>query len=469
MSWKNLVEQNEKIDLEKLNSFLNMAVTSTIQDEYYSDADEQSEAVFKAHKDMLENQREVYSLSVLLPINDVHKQYMVFNLLKNSKDLSGDQKRYENNIILTALKHMPTNRAYKIFTVLRRNKVNNARTRWVAQKFLESRSNLVFESVKYKKWIKDIIVHNHLKPSNDTGVAFDFLFNKIKANKKYPELITNYLNAKKDVEAVYKLPYSVAVGFKNLHKIKDDEFYEKIKAKMTHSEKLRAQNVSGKADVKIGTDLSSYSPVRLLKYLRASETAVPKAKAFNSFETGCKKIANGIPLSFKSIQIVVDRSASMYGSAKKKSHPVSVAEACAGVLMHLTSDGSHIKDELKKHFLENPMGSTDLSAPILAALKKEPELLVIISDGYENQPAGLANQVINAYLSKIGKAGIIHLNPVFAPESNDVRKLNDKIITMGIRDVNQLLLILLIALTEMKKASEVMKILAKLKKKVVVA
>ena len=103
----------------------------------------------------------------------------------------------------------------------------------------------------------------------------------------------------------------------------------------------------------------------------------------------------------------------------------------------------------------------------MAALEKNPELLVIISDGYENKPAGLVNQIINAYLTKLhGKTGIIHLNPVFAPESGDIRKLNDKIVSMGIRDVSQILLILLIALAKLKRTKEIQKILQKLKKKV---
>jgi len=467
MSWKDLIEDNEKIDTVLLSKFLNTATTGTAQGQYYVESGDELAEIKHIHAEMLESQREVYALCMMLPINDFHKHGIIINLLTKPKSIPKEQRLYENRIILSTLKRMPTNRAYKVFTILQKNKVNNTRSRWIAKRFVLSKVfKLPFEAVKYKRWLKNLIKHNHLKPSGDEQErVFEFLFNKMKKSVTYPEIIQNYVKAKTDPAAVFKLPHSVALGFKSLHKIKDDEFMQKIKGTLTHQEKIRVQNVAERTGVKVATNLASYSPVQLLKYLRASEKRHPDA--FNTFMSGCQNISQGIPLHFKSIWVVVDRSASMYGVKQKKYHPIAVAEACGGVLAHLADNGDDLKSMLKEKFLAPPSGDTDLATPVLAALEQNPELLVIVSDGYENKPAGLVNQIINAYLTKLhGKTGIIHLNPVFAPESHDIRKLNDKIVTMGIRDVSQLFLVLLIALANLKKTKEIQKIMKNLKKKV---
>jgi hypothetical protein len=159
----------------------------------------------------------------------------------------------------------------------------------------------------------------------------------------------------------------------------------------------------------------------------------------------------------------------MYGSFEKKNHPISVAEAITEILSKMTKD-LKIYPDIKKPFLVKLEGATDLSEPLIQALKDEPELLVILSDGFENTPsAGLAHQILQAYLTKLGKGKkvmILHINPVFAPEAKDIRKLHEKIMSLGIRDVKQLGLILLIALANYKKTAEIEKVLDELRKKV---
>jgi len=463
MTWKELIESEKKFDPGQLSSFLNSTITSTLQTEYYTKPDDQAKIIFNAHQLMMDANREIYALSLLLPINDIHKQLIIYNLLKNGRGVSKEQKFWENRIIMVALKLMPTNRAYKLFTVLQKNKVNNVRARWLAKEFLTSRENLVYETIKYKKWLKNLIIHNHLKPEKSNKEIFSFLFEK--KPKVETGLLKLALEAKKDKEAVFKLPYSIALGYKALHKIPDEEFYEKIKGQMTKAEKLRAQEVAGKAGVKIETRFETYAPIKLLKYFRL---AVEKAD-YKIFEKACKKTADKIPFSFGKVAIVLDNSPSMYGSFEKKFHPISVAESVTEVMKNLAEVKVYSTSgkDITKAFLTKLEGSSDLATALLKSLKDNPELIIIISDGYENSPAGLAHQILQAYLIKVlGKTMILHINPVYAPETKDIKTLHDKILTMGIRDTRQLMLILLIALAHFKKTKEIQKLLKELRKKV---
>lgn len=460
MGWKSLVEETPKLDTDLLSTFLNSTITSTIQTEYYSKPEDQMKAIFNIHKRMLKEQREAYALSLLLPINHIHKQLIIFNLLKHGKGVIKEQKEWENKIIRLALRYLPTNRAYKVFTILQLNKVNNKRTRELAKEFLLSRKSLEFEAIKYKKSMKNIIIHNHINAEKLFADINQFLFKK-KPKIKTMALLKTYIAAKKDKKEVYKLPYSVALGFKELHKIPDKTFYNKIKEKMTHGEKLRTQEVATKHGVKIDIDFKRYDPIKMLKYFRAN---VSRAE-YESFAKSCERMANKIPFRFSKIRVILDRSRSMYGSYEKKFHPISVSESIAQVLSHLSNDFK-IYPEVRP-FMVKLEGETDLSV-LLKALKDEPELLVILSDGYENAPAGLAHQILHAYLTKIDKKKtiIIHINPVFAPEMEEIRTLHKKILTMGIRNINQLALILLIGLAHYRKTKEIEKVLEGLRKKI---
>ena len=363
-----------------------------------------------------------------------------------------------------------------------KSKINNARLKWLARQFIRERGrNILFDAVKYKKNLKNLIVHTHtdIRKICKLPGAEDlerFLFNKELKKIKY-DLYKNYIKAKTDKEAVFKLPYSIAEGFKNLHKISDEEFMEKIKGNMTTAEKRRAQGRAEKAGVKIEFDLSRETPVNIQKLLRSDKIKLPSIKltAEENFEKACKRDAKKLfeYFDFKNIKIIVDNSGSMYGSEEKKNHPIAVAEASANVLKYLSEETELVAAPNKIRFLMKPDGESNIAEAILKILKgidlEKDNLVVIISDGYENAPAGLANQILVAFKKKLDKKEktiILHLNPVFAPEAGDLKKLSEAIQTFGIRDTRQLFLILLLAVIRNKKDKKVRQIIEGMKKKV---
>ena len=282
--------------------------------------------------------------------------------------------------------------------------------------------------------MKEMIVHNHLFVKDSE--VFDFIFNK---KKKFTySLFNDYLAAKKKKESVYKLPYSVAEGFAALHKIPRDEFLKKIKGKMTEGEKLRLQNVAKEAGVKIEANWEKFGLVQLFKFLRTQDRITQKHK--NAIDKIATYIANGMIVPYEKVRLVLDNSGSSYGSDEKKYHPISVGQAISEVLKRTCIDFKEILVNGERESVLAPVGgSTNLSSAILRALKDKPDLIIMVSDGYENEPGGLTAQVIRTYKSKIDKdVKVFHVNPVFAAEKEGTRQLSESIPIVGIRDVKQL-------------------------------
>lgn len=420
---------------QKVLNFISSAFTATAQKEFYNTKEEQREAILSAHQPLLEDFREFYALLLLSNINDLNKQIVIYNLLRTGRKIPAGHKKSENEIIFQCLNRMPIQRAYKTFKMLRHLKINNSRTRWLAKKFLGSRENIVLEAVKYKNTIKEMVVHNHLYEKKSE--VFDFLFDK---KEKYTySLFNDYLKAKKDPEKIYELPYTVAEGFASLHKIPREEFLSKIKKQMTQGEKLRLQNVAKKAGIKIEADWTKFNLVQLFKYLRTQKRILAKHK--EAVKKIAQRIADGLFISFGKVRLVLDNSGSSYGSDVKKYHPVSVAQAISEVMSLTCSDYKEIlvNGERGEKLLVPVGGSTNLAKAVLKALKDKPELVMIASDGYENEPAGLTAQIIRTYKAKIDKdVKIFHINPVFAAEKETTRQLGETIPVVGIRDVKQL-------------------------------
>jgi hypothetical protein len=91
--------------------------------------------------------------------------------------------------------------------------------------------------------------------------------------------------------------------------------------------------------------------------------------------------------------------------------------------------------------LLEPCGSTDLATPILAALREQPSLVVVLSDGYDNDPPGGAGEVLRVFRERLDPAArtvVVHANPVFDPNDFSPRALTPFVPTIGVRDASDL-------------------------------
>lgn len=442
----------QQSDAKMLIGFINASFTGTGQEEYYNSKKEQRASLFAGHKPVLEKYREFYALLLVSTINDLNKQIIIFNLLKHGSTTPIEQKEFENKLIMQALNGMHTNRAYNALELLADNKVNNKRTRKVVSDFLTGRKNYKYEFVKYKTKVKKIITHNHLYKNNE---VWDFLFDK---KKTFDEVLFNdYMKAKSDVEAAYRLPYSIAEGFASFHKIDRKTFLSKIKDQMTDREKQRLTTSAKEAGVKLEADWTKASLRDMYIYLY-SLTRKPN-KVEEVIDTRAALEAKNIPYYYEKVALVIDNSASSYGSEEKKYHPIASQMAIAKVLSQLsdtvewvyTNDAGYRLGALQ---LPEVGGDTNLASALMKALHGKPDAVFILTDGYENVVSGAAAQLINAFkrqLDKDNKVLIMQISSVFAAESGTVRQLSELAPNMGIRDHGQLGGVLLLGTMEHNK------------------
>ena len=95
-----------------------------------------------------------------------------------------------------------------------------------------------------------------------------------------------------------------------------------------------------------------------------------------------------------------------------------------------------------------PQGTTRLAHTLLRALKSSPELVIIVSDGYENHPAGGVREVVRVFKERLDPqetTSFLHLNPTFDSDYLAPRPLSAQLPTMGIRDAEDIFTLLAFA------------------------
>ena len=96
-------------------------------------------------------------------------------------------------------------------------------------------------------------------------------------------------------------------------------------------------------------------------------------------------------------------------------------------------------------FLVTPKGQTNIADSLLSALKIQPDLILIISDGWDNDPPNATAELLRVYRNRIdlkNKISIVHLNPVFNADNYNLKHLSPLIPTIGIRDAEDLPVVL---------------------------
>ena len=245
---------------------------------------------------------------------------------------------------------------------------------------------------------------------------------------------------------MFRLPLTIAIGFNNkFHHVDQKSFLEKIKSRMTTQEKLLLQEKAKKEEVEIKIDFSKYDLRKLLLYLRVAEKKPEEIEFI--IRKAIRKITKNISFRFNKIRVVLDNSASSYGSEERKYHPIATAQAISMVLNELSEDFKEYRTYESNDLLAPCVGASNLAIPLIKALKDKPEAVFILSDGYENQPAGACEQVIKIFKEKFDKEDkikIYHFGTTFAAETEKVRSLGESIQSVGIQNIEEIGIALLL-------------------------
>ncbi len=466
-------------DMEALRAtlcgFLDIASTAFGRATHYNSREETEKAEREAHDSMFLEDRDLYVAFLTLPgVTDRSQQLGVRTLLANSRDADGFlTAEIERAVVGRLMRSLPPQRVLKMFEGFVRDKkagvagVNNNRTRKLILRTLLRHKSFPFWCVKYRSKIASALTHAW---GQKTASILRSILSKSPSgrNAKEREILVGTVerwvpgllcgDPDQDVEDRQTLHESVGFALGStrgqwtvLHfrrfeaaKLKLDdgrglpiEVLEGIRSQyhkdtpkervielcgstMSRGQRMNTQRAAKAAGVRVDMDPMDYDAVKL--YIYAYEQGLNPSIA-KALDAKAVKAAEGYPMRHEKLAIIMDTSRSMEGSGEQKMRPIATACAVRDMLRCVADETTMYTMSGMGERLAKPSGGTGLGQLLVDAIKGLPDAVYVISDGYENEPAGRFAEVVSE-LQKIGiRVPIYHFNPVAAAESKGVREL----------------------------------------------
>ena len=455
--------------MDALFGFIDTASTATARATFYNTKKEQAEALQVVHDYLFELERGLYTAALMLPgINDYSKQIGVQKLLLNKRaDLELLTSEQERMVIEKIITKMPVHRMLNMFIEVREKRINNARTRKIILRTVLNGRNLELWSVRYRRKLS--IVLEHAWGKRMTGILRSilskternaqelsilnsqitkYLKRKDKADKVFEcigfvlgirkdltlPLLTAFVDAKTDISKGKRLPYEVLEGIRGRFfkdQLTSAKVLELTARTLTKSQRMVLQSTAKAKGVQVEMKPIDYDAIKLYIYAYNQGMTSEIRDALNK---KARQAASKMPVTFKHLGILMDGSESMRGNETQALRPI--ATACA------TRDMLRAASELTTiHYaggvadndgLVQVEGDTTLAHGLIELLEKGVDAIFIITDGYENAPAGRVGEVIRL-ARQIGiDTPIFHASPVMAAEAGGIRTLGESVMSMPI-------------------------------------
>lgn len=439
----NLDNRVELVAREDLVMFINACLACTGQKEFYDDAYGQRVSINFIHDYIIGNYRLLYARTLAAGINHFNSAQIILKLLATGRETCVEHRQEEGALIAVALRKLPSQRAWGVLQQLQRQRINNRRSRAIARDYLQERRDVSFDAVKYRGKVRTIASHAHLQLEGELG---RFLFCDWKQQGLFTTpLFEQFRLAHYSQDAVYNLPFTIAEGLAAKHNIPRDVFLTRIQERMTLTEKLRFQGAADIEQVEMNLNLGRLPLTRLALYILSLpvETRQKEWDTLNrALEQSSRLALKKAPLKLGRVVAVLDCSYSSSGSNEKRRRPLGVAFATHYLLKAAAREyRSFWTVPVKDALLVNPYGQTDLATPLLAALGSGAQMVIIVSDGCENDPPQGAAEILRVYRTKLDpmrRTSIVHCNPVFNSNDFSLRSLSPSIPTVGLRDAEDL-------------------------------
>ena len=456
-------EQRELLPLA-FGEFLDTAATATARATFYNTRAEQEAAVETVHRDLFALDRGIYTAALLLPgVTDFSRQLGAVRLLRTAQADGLLSPEQEAAAVRGLLRMLPPQRMLKMFGMLRAERINNARTRRLMLSTLLGAEKLEFWAVKYRRKLETALVHAWgrrtasivravlAKPADDRTdkerqIVQRHLYrfadgvdrNRTEQCVRFIlgdedgltlRRLAAYRDAKHDLATGRVLPFETLEGLRSrFHRDKTSaEVLELTKSQLTAGQKIGLQRKAQEADVAVDFDPAKYDAVRL--YVYAYEMGLSEAIR-DELLRKARATAQRLPVRFTHAGILLDVSASMVGHETQARRPISVALALRDLLAETAEQASIVTSDGRvapSAELIEPVGDTSLAAGLVALLKREPDVVFVLTDGYENAPAGRFAEVVRA-VRRMGVQKPIHqFSPVMAAEARGIRSLSDAV------------------------------------------
>jgi len=448
-------------------SFLDTASTAFGRATAYNSRELNQAAELAVHDALLRMDRGLYALLLALPgVTDRARQVGVKNLLGVASN-GLVALEVERRVLSHLVAELPATRVFKLFVALRAgdekagiHRANNARTRKLILRVVLGSPRIELWAVKYRTKMAESLTHAWgvrtasilravLAKASSTWTSKEQTIVRRAIDRFAPgksvekvracvafvlrvtgpmptlPLLAAYESAKTDLSAGRRLPLEVLEGIRStFHKdVKSADVLGLTKDSLTTGQRMQVQRRAAEASIEVQMDPTEYDAVRL--YLYAFEMGMTPEIGAALLEKA-RKAALSLRLGYARIGILLDASASMAGSKEQALRPMATALAVRDVLMHasrsvvvISGGTSNGADEL----LVRPSGATSLAEGLVELVGAGVEAVFVLSDGYENRPAGRFAEVLAAVRGMGIDTPVFHLNPVFAQEAKGVRSL----------------------------------------------
>ena len=282
------------------------------------------------------------------------------------------------------------------------------------------------------------------------GVAF--VFGDTKRTDFTVPVLKAFNEAKTDLSSGEPLPIEVLEGIRStFHKKETQAKILKTASKtMTNKQRMLTQKKAQKEGVHIEFDPMTADIVDL--YKMAYETGMTE-EVWAAINKKAFDASRQIPIRFNSLGILVDNSYSMIGGDTQRMRPMAIAMSVMMTLKN-TSDKCRVsltssESKLRRMATPMPGGETNIAKGLLLLIKEGVDAVFVISDGYENSPAGRTDEVVRALRSVGVETPIYHINPVAGAEAKTgLRSLSDLIPTLPLASPKAMGLMLFRAMME---------------------
>lgn len=426
-----------RVTREDLLLFVNACFACNGQREFYGDGYGQRVSLGFLHEYILGNYRALYARVLACGVNHANQALIIQNLLATGKLTAPAARAEENALVTRALRELPPHRAMHLLEALAARGMNNRRTRALTAQFLALPEHRDFRAVKYRRAYWRATRHAHVPLAGELATFFTRGW---KSRRFETPLFESFRQAHFAEKAIYELPFTVAEGLAAKHRVPRAVFLERIAPRMTAHERMRLHDASRAAGVPVVVDWAKQPLTRIASYvlsLPCAERVARRDEIETMLQRSVARIIRRTGARFERVACVLDRSYSSRGSRDKPNRPLAVAwavarffAACSASLATFWSHAT--SDEMNLY----PTGTTDLVTPLLAALREQPELVVIVSDGFDNDPQGLAGAVCTAAARLWPGTFMIHLNPVYDRQAFAPKSLSPSLPALGIRDAD---------------------------------
>ncbi|MHC4940137.1 MAG: VWA domain-containing protein [Planctomycetota bacterium] len=426
-------------------SYLDIAGTAMGRATYYNSRLEQEAAENAIHAELFAFDRDLYGALGTLPGVTDHTRMRVAKRLLTTP---GDAE-----IVRRIAAEISPPRLLRLMAELREARANSGRVRRFILRSLLGSPKLELWSVKYRRKMRAALTHawgvrrasilasilakdertsreramvrrGIERYAADAAVAREcvaFLFGHERELKL--ELTQRYRDAKRDLERGRGLPAEVLEGIRGSHhaSASSKRVLELSKGSMSSLQRMRVQRQAETHGVQVEFDPRRMDAVRLYVYAFERGVSEPIEQAL---DLKAQAIASKLPARIAHAGILLDASASMAGSHEQALRPMAATLAVRDLLQAAAEKSSVvICGGVEDGRLVRPEGATSLARGLVELLRLEPDVVFVLTDGYENAPAGRLGETLDIVRALGVETPVFQMSPVFGAEAGGVRGL----------------------------------------------